>query len=220
VVADVGRRVHHADAVRALAHPRALSVQIAAADVTIVGGPGAGATVHAHESWSGSQRPSGTTAVRAARLLLSSRCPASPNLHLWRFGAFCSVRYQLRTPAATPLHVSMGTGELHVTGVSGAFSATTGAGDLYASALRSPRTTVHLDVGEAHLSFARTPSSVRVQIGVGDAYVVVPRGRYDIDARASVGEVRIGPGIVQDPSSRRTIVVDSSVGDVSVDARG
>jgi hypothetical protein len=93
-------------------------------------------------------------------------------------------------------------------------------GDLQASGLRSSRATVRLGVGDAHVAFARAPLSLRVVVGVGDASALLPPGRYAIDARASLGDVRIGSGIVEDPSSPRSIVVTSGVGDVHVDASG
>lgn len=220
IAAGAGQRVYHATVRRELAHPDAVLVRVSAADVTIVGARGAPAVAQAHETWTGARRPSGESSAGSSGFVLRSRCPSSLHLHLWRFGARCSVRYTLRTPAAKRLGVTMDVGELHVTGIAGAFSDRTGTGDLYASSLRSARTTIVVGVGEAHLSFSRRPTSVGVRIGVGDAFLELPRGRYDIDAGASVGEVRIGPGIVQDASSPRTIVVRSSVGDVHIDARG
>jgi hypothetical protein len=220
LVASAGRTAHHFTVRRELAHPRAVVVQVSAADVAIAGGRARSATVEARETWAGSQQPTGRIGVTPARsyLLLGSKCADSQHLQLWRFGAHCSVRYTVHTPATNGLAVAMGTGDLTVTGIAGPFSDSTETGDLHASALRSLLVTVHVGVGDAHVSFSRPPSSVTLVVGVGDGSVLLPRGHYDIDARASVGDVRIGAGIVQDPTSLRKITVSSNVGDVHVDA--
>ncbi|HEY1480219.1 MAG TPA: hypothetical protein VGF46_09325 [Gaiellales bacterium] len=217
IVAGAGRRVHHITVRRQLTSTRALDLAIRSADVSISPVSVGPSTVEARESWTGGRPPSGVVVGIHRDVELGSSCPSSQ--YFWPLGARCSVRYAVRVPGRT-LGITMQTGDLTLSGIAGTLSATLQTGDLRASALRATAVTVHVGVGDAHISFSGRPASVGVQIGIGDASVLLPRGRYDIVARASVGDVRIGAGIVQDPTSARRIVVRSNVGDVHLDADG
>jgi hypothetical protein len=220
IFAAIGRRVYHSTERRQVANARTLTVSTRAADVSISGGPGSSATIESHEEWTGTRAPGQSSIALGPVITLDSRCPSSVHLHLWRFGAHCSVQYAVRMPLRSALHVAVGSGDLELVRIAGALETTTQTGDLNASRIGSSRATIHVGVGDAQIDFARAPVSLHVQVGIGDAVVVLPPGRYAVDARTAVGNVLIGSGIVQDPSSRRTIFVRSDVGDVQVVAGG
>jgi hypothetical protein len=220
IVAGIGRRVHRATETRQIPSTRTLAISVRASDVVVSGVSGSVASVESRELWTGSDPPVGVLMLGPV-LRLRSTCPGSRPLDLlWSFGARCSVRYIVRTPRQRAARIVIDEGDATLAGLAGPLSVTMQTGDLRASGLLSARATIRLGVGDAQIAFARAPSSLRVVVGVGDASALLPPGRYAIAARASVGDVRIGPGIVEDPSSPRTIVVTSGVGDVHVDARG
>jgi hypothetical protein len=219
IVAGIGRRVHHTNGRRSIPSTGRLTISVRAADIAVAGVDGNGASVELHETWTGSDRPAGAVTV-GSTLHLRGGCPGSRHLHLWSFGPRCSLRYVVRTPRGRATRIVARVGDATLTNLSGPLSATMQTGDLHASGIGSSRVTVRIGVGDAHLAFIRAPSALGVDVDVGDAQIVLPAGRYAIDARASLGDVRIGPGIVEDPSSPRKIVVTSTVGDVHVDASG
>jgi hypothetical protein len=220
VVARIGLRVHRAIETRQIPSGRTLAISVRASDVLVSGVSGSVASVESRELWTGSDPPSGVFTLGSV-LRLRSTCPGSRPLDLlWSFGARCSVRYVVRSPRQRAAQIVIDEGDATLVDLAGRLSVTMQTGDLHASGLRSSRATVRLGVGDAHVAFARAPSSLRVVVGVGDASALLPPGRYAIDARASLGDVRIGSGIVEDPSSPRSIVVTSGVGDVHVDASG
>lgn len=171
-----------------------------------------------HDAYTGStlDASSANRGRRAGR----GGCPGSRHLHLWSFGGRCSLRYVVRTPRRRATRIVAWAGDATLTNLTGPLTATMQTGDLHATGIGSSRVTVRIGVGDAHIAFVRPPASLGIAVDVDDANVVLPAGRYAIDARSSFGDVRIGHGIVEDPASKRSIVVTSTVGDVHVDAHG
>ncbi|MEO9176085.1 MAG: DUF4097 family beta strand repeat-containing protein [Gaiellales bacterium] len=219
IVAGIGRRVHHASDLVLLPPSGQLTISVRAADITVAGGASNDASVESRETWTGSARPARAVTV-GSTLLLRGGCPGSHHLHLWSFGARCSLSYLVRTPRGRATRIVARVGDTTLTNLTGPLTATMQAGDLHATGIGSSRVTVRLGLGDAHIAFDRPPVSLGVTVDVGDAHVVLPAGRYAIDAHSSFGDVQIGHGIVEDPSSSRRIVVTSTVGDVHVDASG
>jgi hypothetical protein len=219
IVAGIGRRVHHTSERRVIPSAGRLTISVRAADIAIAGVGGNVASVELHETWTGSDRPAGAVTV-GSTVLLRGGCLGSRFLLLSSFGTRCSLRYLVRTPRGRATRLVARVGDATLTNLTGPLSATIETGDLHASGLGSSRVTVRIGVGDARIAFVRAPSSLAVDVDVGDAQIVVPAGRYAVVARASLGEVQIGHGIVEDPSSTRKIVVTSTVGDVHVDAAG
>jgi hypothetical protein len=219
IIAGVGRRVHHTSERRPIPAGGRLTISVRAAEIAIEGVGGNHASVELHETWTGSDRPAGAVTV-GSTVLLRGGCLGSRFLLLSSFGPRCSLRYLVRTPRGRATRLVARVGDATLTNLTGPLDATMQTGDLHASGLGSSRVTVRIGVGDAHVAFVRAPSSLGVDVDVGDARIVVPAGRYAIDARATLGEVQIGQGIVEDPASTHRITVTSTVGDVHVDASG
>lgn len=221
IVAGIGRRVHHTSERVQLRSATRLTISVRAADFIVAGVEGNDSSVESRATWTGSDRPTSAVTVGSA-LLLWGGCPSSQHLHLqlWSFGARCSLRYLVRTPRGRATRIAAHVGDATLTNLTGPLTATMQTGDLHATGIGSSRVTVRIGVGDAQIAFVRPPVSLAIAVEVGDAHVVLPAGRYSIDARTSIGGVQIGHGIVDDPSSRRRIVVTSTVGDVHVNASG
>jgi hypothetical protein len=114
-------------------------------------------------------------------------------------GPLCATSYTAAVPAATPLAIELG------------------QGDVRGEALASRTVTVDSGTGDVLLGVAAVPRNVQVDSGTGDVTVLVPAGSYAIQIDTGLGDKHIDRGIVNDPLATNVIRIDSGTGDVSVE---
>jgi hypothetical protein len=121
--------------------------------------PGAGDEISLNGVLSGSlARPSFSWRSSASGLALHSRC--------WTWSGQCTLDYDITAPAALPLNVSEGSGNLNVTGFGGRITLADDSGDLLASGLTG---TISLSSGSGDINaFGLNGHGVRLSDGSGD----------------------------------------------------
>ncbi|MGD9990743.1 hypothetical protein [Pseudonocardia sp.] len=92
-----------------------------------------------------------------------------------------------------------------------------GAGDVTATGLDTPRFQATAGASTMNLDFARPPERIVVRTGPGNISVRVPDVGYRVETGTGVGTRDVGVRV--DPSAPRTIVVSSAVGNVSIVGR-
>ncbi|MFZ5869008.1 MAG: hypothetical protein ACOYXW_00520 [Actinomycetota bacterium] len=146
-------------------------------------------------------------------LRLSARCgPTIAFTH-------CDVTYRLRVPDGVDLDLRSATGRIHVDEVDGAVTATTNAGDIELTDLRSTEVTARSDVGRVAASFDTPPQAVVASSATGAVEIVLPHEGepYAVDTRADVGGTVVD--VRTDPASPRRVEARTSVGAVWITSR-
>jgi hypothetical protein len=161
--------------------------------------------------------------VRQGRMLqISARCP-QPN-------AFedCQVGLGLQVPARMTVQVTVGSGTIAVSGLTGQLDlkATSGAitmtdiggpvrasvtsGSLTADGLSSPRLDASADSGSLSMSFVSPPQLLALTVGAGSATATMPPGsHYRVTGHRGPGLLKIAPGISDVKSAQ---LIRASVG--------
>ncbi|MFE0625979.1 hypothetical protein ACFW3D_03325 [Streptomyces sp. NPDC058864] len=127
----------------------------------------------------------------------------------------CRVDYTVTVPAATPVTVRLGNGDVDVEGVTGPVDLTTRNGGVRGAALGAREATLKSENGTVEAAFAAAPRDVDAGTGNGAVTVVVPAGRsYDVRAAAAVGMREVS--VPADPSSPHRITATTRTGVVTV----
>ncbi len=128
-----------------------------------------------------------------------------------------SAAVTLLVPASTTLAVHASAGRVDLRGLAGSITATSDAGEVRASSLRSPSVTAKSSAGAVRLTFSLAPQTVVATSSAGRVDVLVPDGTetYRVDARSSAGSTQVG--VKTDQASTRSIEARSSAGSVHVD---
>ena len=150
------------------------------------------------------------------------------------FGS-CDVSYSITVPRGVTVRARSGGGSISVRDVEGAVDIyssvgrvradrlggalriASSAGSVDASNLRSPTVDANTSAGSVRVSFTAAPGSVRATSDAGSVTVTVPEDAtvYRVEAETSVGSTRVR--VRTDPTSPRSITVNSSAGSVTVD---
>ena len=133
-------------------------------------------------------------------------------------GAICRIDYTVRIPAGTAVVVTVGTGDVVSTGVTGDQRLRTGLGDVIVRDA-SGTVDVHGDVGDVAVDCATPPDEVTAETSLGDVTVTVPAdaGGYRVAADTGMGDTLID--VETSTSDDRSIEAHGSVGDVTVARR-
>ncbi len=147
--------------------------------------------------------------VRGSRLQIDGSC-AFPVAY------WCTASYTLRVPRDVKVVLWTGSGDVSVTGVSGAAELTSQHGDIDAVRLQSPHVHASNGHGSVHLAFAKAPRVVDASSTHGDVTVVVPRGSGPYRVHASTDHGDTSTDVRTDPAAERVIDLSSAHGDVTV----
>ncbi|MGI5466936.1 DUF4097 family beta strand repeat-containing protein [Streptomyces sp. CA-132043] len=146
-------------------------------------------------------------------------------------GERCSVTYTVDLPAGLPVTggtsagairlervgkvgVSTDSGAVELTGVSGSVDVRTSNGRIHGRGLAGGPITARTTNGEIDLAPER-PQDVRAETSNGAITLTVPAARYDVSARTSNGDKRIG--VSDDPDGRYRLDLTTSNGSITVD---
>jgi hypothetical protein len=117
-----------------------------------------------------------------------------------------------------PLTVSTEGGQLQLAGLTGAFNADTGGGQLAAQDVAASTATAQTDGGPAALTFATPPNMVQVTSGGGNITLQVPGGPYSVSATTDDGQETVT--VPTSPAANRIITVDSGGGALFIEPAG
>jgi len=149
-----------------------------------------------------------TERIRNGRLLVDASC-AFPVAY------WCTASYTLRVPRDVKLIAWSGSGDVTVSGVTGAVDLRSQHGDLEATRLRASQVHAATDHGSVRLRFASAPRRVDAASDHGDVEVVLPRGdTYRVELSTGHGETHAD--VRTDPDAARVIELSSDHGDVTV----
>jgi Putative adhesin len=188
---------------------------------------GAAARVSWRDGW-GLRRPEHSQVVRDGRLLVRVSCPGLD------LGWGASSDLALLVPAAAPVTVSGGSGDVSAAGlagdlvlhtgsgdvraerVSGDLDLATGSGDVGTTGTRSARVLASTGSGDTTLRSAVPPQRLRARSGSGDVVVEVPDdgAPYAVTTRTGSGDEHVG--VADDPRADRSLVLSTGSGDLTV----
>ncbi|CCQ14311.1 putative uncharacterized protein [Rhodococcus sp. AW25M09] len=154
----------------------------------------------------------------------------------YRENGSCDIGVEVEIPAGLMLDIDGSAGDVVLSDVDARTSVTTSAGSVIArgsiGTLDVDTRFGDVDITDADLSAAEVnttfgqvvldsrlpPDSVRVQNSMGDSRIELPAAEfYDVEARSEKGEVEID--VVDDPSSPRSVTINSEEGQISVGRR-
>ena len=175
-------------------------------DVSITGADRSTISITAHLIYRGSA-PVITRQVIRNRLDLSYTCPAGSR--------HCGVDFDLTVPRGVGAVVSLGVGDIRLTGLSGVISAGTSTGQIQASGMSGQQLALRAGTGMISAGFTVPPQLVHAHAGTGSVAVRVPSGTaYRVTASTQVGAVRIT--VPQAATSSHVIRATTGIGTVTV----
>ena len=174
--------------------------------VSITGADRSTISITAHLIYRGSA-PVITRQVIRNRLDLSYTCPAGSR--------HCGVDFDLTVPRGVGAVVSLGVGDIRLTGLSGVISAGTSTGQIQASGMSGQQLALRAGTGMISAGFTVPPQLVHAHAGTGSVAVRVPLGTaYRVTASTQVGAVRIT--VPQAATSSHVIRATTGIGTVTV----
>jgi hypothetical protein len=189
-----------------------LQLDLGDADVVIArGGRGASVDISRRERFAFGRSARATREIDGGVFMLRSRCPRTV-LH------DCSVRYRVVVPDNIPIDVRTGSGAIRLEGYRGSARVASGSGNVsiddfcgFGLQARSESGTIgaNVDCALQQLSVRSTSGSV---------HVVVPPGRYRLDAETAAGR-RSVKGVTESNDAPFSLQALSSSGDVTVEGR-
>jgi phage tail sheath gpL-like len=200
-------RTSHAEQVLGF-HQARLVIDDPGADLRVVPGAGPGLRVQRWVSGTAAQPGHATWALAGDTLRLSVDCTG--------LVFHCGARFQVAVPARLPVVIDGGGGSVQLRALSGPVQVSTAAGDITASALRSPTVRVTSSQGDADVGFAAAPRFVDISCTSGNATVRVPvtGHRYHVvvtpgtgSARTRVRDYRLSRSVVRVMTSNGSALV-------------
>jgi hypothetical protein len=182
-----------------------LVVNGGAGNVTVTGGTGSTVDVTEHLYYS--HRPPDTTkAVSSGTLTIGYSCPIQVT---------CLVSYDIAVPRATSVTATTRAGAIRVDDVSGSVNASTGAGNVHATALGSSDAALRTLAGAINATFTSAPRSVTARSHAGSITIQVPTNvSYKITTQTIVGTTNVS--VPRSDSSSHTITASTDVGGITV----
>ncbi|WBB66944.1 DUF4097 family beta strand repeat-containing protein [Micromonospora sp. WMMD812] len=189
--------------------------------------------------YQGGVQPDAKYQINGSELVLDADC-----------GSRCSVSYEVTAPEGVgvtgetgsgdvelsrvgTVQLRLGSGNVQLTGASGAVRVETGSGDIEVSEVAGPlnlrassgnitarRLTGQVDAeansGDVEVELDQ-PVSARAHASSGNVNLVVPAGRYRV--RSSTGSGDANLGVADDPTASLVLDVSAGSGDVSISQR-
>ena len=207
----------------------AVRVEVGSGSVSFGPGPAGSVSMVENLTWNLS-RPTVSEQWQGNTLVVREDCPGHSPFAVDE----CGVNVRLTVPGSVSVQAVADSGDVTVTGLSGAVHAQASSGDVNLTAdsgyiwartesgsvtadgLRSQWVDAAVSSGDLYLGFADVPTTVNATAQSGDATVVVPQGStYRVSGQSGSGD-RAVEGGVQDASSPRSLTVDTSSGDARI----
>jgi hypothetical protein len=130
----------------------------------------------------------------------------------------CGVNITAFVPAAVPVVLRTGSGDVRARGTRAEVWMRTGSGDIDAHELLGIRVHAETGSGDVALRVQAPAENVVVRTGSGDVELVVPRGGYRLSVSTGSGDEDVD-GVHDDAAAPGSIEVDTGSGDVKVRGR-
>jgi hypothetical protein len=182
---------------------RQIDIEVGAGTVTVTPG-GSGIEVTEHQSYRG-RAIKASHASSDGTLTLRYTCPSGD----------CGMDYDVRMPAATALRINDDTGDVKLSGLSGAVYVHDGTGDVDVSGLASGQVQLSDDTGDIVGHFTGAPARLSATADTGDVHLLVPAGTsYAVSAKAALGQAHVTVPVLAGAS--HSITARSDTGDVAI----
>jgi Putative adhesin len=113
------------------------------------------------------------------------------------------------------LDLATGGGDLTARSLAGLVQVNSDGGDVTVGGISSATASIRSDGGDVEVIYDQVPGSLQINSGGGDVTLVLPRAQYNVYTNADGGALTTH-GVVDDPSSGRSITVDSGGGDITI----
>jgi hypothetical protein len=174
--------------------------------VSITGGDRSTVAITAHLVYRGSA-PVLTRRVTGGVLELGYRCPSRSR--------DCGVSFDLTVPRGLGTTVRLEVGQIRLSGLSGAITASTGVGQIQASGMSGPRVRLTTGPGMISAGFTVPPQQIVASSGIGSVTIRVPSGTaYRVTASTQVGSVRVS--VPRAAASSHVIRATTGTGTVTI----
>jgi hypothetical protein len=182
-----------------------LVVDGGAGNVTVTGGARTSIEVTEHLYYS--RRVPGTTrTISGSALTVGYSCPIQVT---------CLVSYDVSVPRAIAVKATTRAGAIRIDDVTGAITASAGAGNIHAEGIASGTASFTTLAGTITADFTAAPSSVTATSHAGRVTIEVPSGTsYRVTAQTYVGSATIT--VPRDDHSSRSITARTDVGNITV----
>ncbi|HEX8854003.1 MAG TPA: DUF4097 family beta strand repeat-containing protein [Thermoleophilaceae bacterium] len=181
-------------------------------DVKIVGGGRrSGIAVRRSERFTFGHDADTRRSVDGSTFRVRSRCPETV-LHS------CSVSYTLVVPDNVPVSVRTTSGDVGFDGYRGSAQVDTTSGDVRMTGFCGFSLQARAESGAVDVATSCPPPQLSLRTTSGDIHVVVPPGRYSIDAESSSGSHSFR-GVSSGADAPLSIQALSNSGDVLVEGR-
>jgi len=183
-----------------------LTVQSGVSSVSITGASRSTISITAHLIYHGGA-PQVTHRVSGHLLALGYTCPSRSR--------DCGVSFDLTVPRGIGVFVGVDVGQIRLNGLSGMIDAHTGVGQIQASGMSGPQTTLTTGTGMISAEFTVPPRLVAAHSGIGSVTIRVPSGTvYQITAGTPIGSVRVS--VPRAAAAAHVIHATTGTGNVTV----
>jgi DUF4097 and DUF4098 domain-containing protein YvlB len=189
-----------------------LQLDLGDAAVTIArGGRRASVEIERRETFAFGHTAVATRRIDGNTFKLRSRCPRTV-LHS------CSVRYQITVPDNIPIDVRTTSGSIRLDGYRGSARLASGSGDISIGDFCGFGLQARSDSGAIGANVDCALQQLSARSTAGSVHVVVPPGRYRLDAETAAGQ-RTVRGVTEATDAPFALQALSSSGDVTVEGR-
>jgi hypothetical protein len=189
-----------------------LTLDLGDADVTIArGGRGPAVEIERRERYAFGRSARATREIDGGVFMLRSRCPRTV-LHS------CSVRYRVVVPDNVPIDVRTTSGSVRLDGYRGSARVATRSGDVTIGGFCGFGLQARAESGDIAANVDCALQELSLRSTTGSVQVVVPPGRYRLDAETAAGR-RSVRGVTDASDAPFSLQALSSSGDVRVEGR-
>lgn len=182
-----------------------LVVNGGAGNVTVTGGARTSVEVTEHLYYS-RQVPGTTRTISGGTLTAGYSCPIQVT---------CLVSYDVSVPSGVAVKATTRAGAIRIDNVTGAVTASAGAGNIHAAGVASASASFTTLAGTITADFTAAPTSVTATSHAGRVTIEVPGGTsYNVTAQTYIGSATIT--VPRDDHSSRSITARTDVGNITV----
>ena len=143
-------------------------------------------------------------------LAIVSRCPEQV------LGS-CRASYRLTVPDNVPIAIETSSGAVRLSGVRASVQVSTGSGAIAATSFCGFLLRASSDSGSVSAASECSADRLELRSRSGDVHVVVPAGRYQVDAQSDAGARRVR-GLTTADDAPFAVQALSATGDVTVES--
>jgi hypothetical protein len=192
--------------------PTAVELDVGSAPVQITGGATDAVEVRRTEEFAFGRRPRVTRAIdqRSGVLRITARCPATVL-------TTCDASFRIAVPDNVLVSVRTTSGRVAIASLNGSARVATSSGDVGISGFCGFTLVATSASGDVSAAADCSPDRLELRSGSGDVHVVVPGGRYRVDAHNDANGQRVR-NLTEADDASFAIQALSGSGDVVVES--